>query len=230
MSIGAYARALKRMTAQAVDGAMKSYSKNYKRIKDLMDTVDGYVTLPDGSKVSTHAKQFAEGVVREGITHVQRRCTSKGSTETAAGADATTAPTTANLFGSQRALPVGSTISEYCRIGRPAVPKGRGFNPIKMVIYKSDQKPDTGSATTLVKAPAFRADTTGINEIYSKLVALEPSELQMRRISIMHQPNYASSMAATIPGLKTCGIPLQKYPEQHRTFQVLELAISLMIC
>lgn len=72
MSMGAYARALRRMTAVAVDTSMKAYARNYARIKGLLDTVDGYVTLPDGSKVSMHAKQYAEGLLRQGVTHVTR--------------------------------------------------------------------------------------------------------------------------------------------------------------
>lgn len=194
MSMKAYAAALRKMTAQAADKAMSSYAgKGYNTIKGVLDKVDGHVTLSDGSKVSSHMKIMAQGKLQEGIAHVTRKFSTKGSTETAAGADAVALPTTASLWRSQRGLPVGSTITETCRIGRPSIPRGRGFNPVKVTTYKSDQRSTSGTGHQLEKAPAFKAKNVGINEIYTKLIPLEPSEINMRRLSLMFHPNYLAS-------------------------------------
>lgn len=195
MSAAAFAAMLKRMTKIQVDPLMKAFDRaieNNKILKFMKD-VDGYITMEDGSRLSTTAKQYAEGILRDVAVKTVRKITSKGSTETAAGAEAIFLPSPAALWRSQRALPVGSVISEHSQIGRPSVPRGRGFNPVSIKTYRSEQRGDSSTSFDLFKAPAFRQDASGINEIYSTMIPLEPSEINMRRLSLMSHPNISAS-------------------------------------
>lgn len=191
----AYARAMKKMVAQTIDKAMPNYVRKYREIMGLARKFDDAVTLSDGQKISTHMKIYAEGKMHEGLTATKRAFErgAKGSTETAAGADASVTPSNASLWRSQRALPVGCTVKETVRLGRPAIPYGRGFNPVKITTYKSSQRGDSTSGHDLFNAPAFRNANCGINEIWTSLVPIEPSEVNMRRMSLLTYPTIASS-------------------------------------
>ncbi len=199
MSAAAFAAMLKRMTRINLTPLHTKFDEaiaNSKIIK-LMEKVDGYITMPDGSRISTAAKQYATDQARDVALKTWRKVTAKGSTETAAGADAVALPANSSLWRTQRALPVGSVITESTQMGRPYIPRGRGFNPVSIKTYRSEQRGNSGSTFDVFKAPAFRQDACGINEIYSSLIPLEPGDLNMRRLSLMAHPSLAAAKSVT---------------------------------
>lgn len=192
----AYASMLRRMVGKAIDPAMRAYSRHYGKIMGLVmlaGQVDQMITLDDGSKISSHLIQRANGMINDTLGVVRRTISYKGSTETAAGADAVELPSNASLWRSQRALPVGSTVQETLKLGKPSVPTGRGFNPVKVVTFRSDQKSAAAFNKNLYKSPAFQAKGVGVNEIHTKLIPIQQQETQARRCSLMYHPNVSSS-------------------------------------
>lgn len=114
-----------------------------------------------------------------------------------------------NLWSGEKNLPLSYTLVSKVNFGRSGAPSTSIAQPQKMQVYQSEGKNINNVTGDLefTKAPGYRKDEIGINEMLNKLFTIQLPPAAQRRMMVMQLPSHVASINTTDAEEKRFDIP-----------------------